>query len=73
MRPMPGNRPMDEDEEDMEGPAESDPEAEESAIGLLLAEPAKEGPMASSSDPQMLIDDIESSLMQLRKRVERMG
>lgn len=72
-KPMgkPPRRPLEEDEEDLDGPAESDPEAEGAAIDMLLVGPEKGAPM--DADPQALLDDIEGSMAQLRKLVERMG
>ncbi len=65
-------KPMDEDEEDLEGSSESDPEAENSAIDMLLVGSPKES-SETAEDPQALLDDIEGSMAQLRKLVDRMG
>lgn len=68
-----GKKPMpmmeEDEEEDLSGPAESDPEAEEAAIGMLLAGPAKGAEEPAESDPQVLLDQIESAMAQLRKLV----
>lgn len=71
-KPLASKRPpMEEDEEDLEGSPEADPEAEGAAIEMLLVG-APKGADAGGSDPQALLDDIESSMAQLRKLVDRM-
>jgi hypothetical protein len=67
---MSAMRPVeDEDEEDLSGPVEADPEAEGAAIDMLLVGPSKEEP--GETDPQVLMDDIETAMAQLRKLLAR--
>jgi hypothetical protein len=67
MKSMPSMRPVndEEEEEDLESPAEADPEAEGAALDMLLVGPAKaEEP--TESDPQVLVDEIEDVVAKLR-------
>jgi hypothetical protein len=64
----------EEDEEDLSGPAEVDPEAEGAAIDMLLVGPAKGGPeSAADADPQALVAEFEATLEKLKQLVAKMG
>lgn len=72
---MSAMRPVEDDEEeDLSGPAESDPEAEGAAIDMLLVGPtSKEESAEAETDPQALVAEFESALDKLRQLAAKMG
>lgn len=70
-----GKRPMaeeEEDEEDLSGSAEVDPEAEGAAIDMLLVGPAK-GAEPTETDPMALVAEFEGLLEKLKQVASKMG
>ena len=64
---------MDEDdEEDLSGPAEVDPEAEGAAVDMLLLGPAK-GAEQAEADPMAVVAEFEETLEKLKQLVSKMG